>query len=47
MTNYHTKAVTLLNSHLSSIVCEKKLANSKRERMEYFALKLAERYAVV
>lgn len=44
MTNYHTKAVTLLNSHLSSIVCEKKLTNSKRERMEYFALKLAERY---
>lgn len=43
MTNCHTKAVTLLNSHLSGIVYEKKLANSKRERMEYFSLKLAER----
>lgn len=43
MTNYHIKAVSLLNSHLSGIVCEKKLTNSKRERMEYFALKLAER----
>ena len=43
MTNCHTKAANLLNSHLSSIVCDKKLANSKRERMEYFALKLAER----
>ena len=47
MTNYHTKAVSLLNSHLSGIVCEKKLTNSKRERMEYFALKLAERYALL
>lgn len=43
MFHNHTQAVSLLNSHLSNIVYDKKIVYSKRERMEYFALKLAEK----
>lgn len=41
--DYHNRTIELLNDHLGSIVAERKAEGSKRERLELFTLKLAER----
>lgn len=41
---HHTRTIELLNAQLGSIVAEPKLEGSKRERIETFTLKLAERF---
>lgn len=41
----HNRALELLINHLSPIVAEKKTSGSKRERLELFALKVAEKFS--
>lgn len=41
----HSRALELLINHLSPIVAEKKTPGSKRERLELFALKVAEKFS--
>ena len=44
LTDYHNRTIELLNNQLGSIVAESKSEGSKRERIELFTLKLAERF---
>jgi len=41
--DHHNRTIELLNSHLGSLVAERKVEGSKRERIELFTIKLAEK----
>ena len=45
MRDCHSRTIELLNTQLGSIVAERKVEGTKRERLELFTLKLAERFS--